>query len=574
MRKTNKKSKKNTKARARRRPVPREPMAAPLNTMNGNGHMPPSEELPGDDASRDEPVVEAPPADERTGIWQQLCGVSFEEVDAMTVEQHIDQLRAVEGGSTSEAARAAARTQANNPKLPLFILRVRKAEKMMRQGHLTVAALFKLFPGYGIQALRLWLHVAEHPPIDPMAANAPLSEEELAELRQGAAPLLDQPDILNCLTEAIHRRGLVGEDRVVKLVFLCKLSVVLTDRPVSIMLNGPSSAGKNFTVRNTLDFVPEDSYTACTAMSERALLYDNEPLAGRSMVLFEQKGLSGDFLAYGVRSLLSEGRLVYKTVVKTPEGMKSVTIDRPGPTNLISTTTEVAVDDELETRLFSVPANDQPEQTQDIMLAQGAAAEGLSEVADVDLKPWHAMYRWLLHVEHRVVVPYGRRLARGTLAIAVRMRRDFAAILSLIKTHAVLHQESRERDEHGQIIAISDDYLAVRELVADVLAQGVDLKVPPEIRQVVEAACALYVSAPAQNSYGYKSVTVVDIARRLNMADRTTVGRWVQKAVKKGLLRNDEMRERAPAKIRPGVPLPSDEAQHVLPTSLTREPVT
>lgn len=35
-------------------------------------------------------------------------------------------------------------------------------------------------------------------------------------------------------------------------------------------------------------------------------------------------------------------------------------------------------------------------------------------------------------------------------AAAVRLRRDFKAILNLIRAHALLHQASRERDDKGR----------------------------------------------------------------------------------------------------------------------------
>ena len=74
-------------------------------------------------------------------------------------------------------------------------------------------------------------------------------------------------------------------------------------------------------------------------MSERALAYSEEPLSNRFLVLIEAGG-AGDMANYLVRSLLSEGRLCYETVEKTPEGMKARLIEREGPTGLLVTTTQ------------------------------------------------------------------------------------------------------------------------------------------------------------------------------------------------------------------------------------------
>jgi hypothetical protein len=54
--------------------------------------------------------------------------------------------------------------------------------------------------------------------------------------------------------------------------------------------------------------------------------------------------------------------------------------------------------------------------------------------------------------------------------VAVRLRRDFRLLLSLIEAHALLHRERRDRDEQGRIVATRDDYATVRELVADLFA--------------------------------------------------------------------------------------------------------
>ena len=66
--------------------------------------------------------------------------------------------------------------------------------------------------------------------------------------------------------------------------------------------------------------------------------------------------------------------------------------------------------------------------------------------------------------------------------LAVRLRRDFKTVLMLIRAHALLHQATRLRDESGRVVATLDDYRAVRTLVADLVAQGIDATVKPEVR--------------------------------------------------------------------------------------------
>src|SRR5262249_56150090 len=137
----------------------------------------------------------------------------------------------------------------------------------------------------------------------------------------------------------------------------------LVGNPVGVVLKGPSSAGKSFLVERVLRLFPASAAYPLTAMSERALAYDEEPLAHRMLVLYEAAGLRGDFASYLARSLLSEGRLRYVTVEKTKQGLRSRLIEREGPTGLLVTTTLVRLHPENETRLFSVPVPDTRHQT-------------------------------------------------------------------------------------------------------------------------------------------------------------------------------------------------------------------
>ncbi len=84
-------------------------------------------------------------------------------------------------------------------------------------------------------------------------------------------------------------------------------------------------------------------------MSEHALAYSTEPLKHRHVIIYEAVGLESDFASYLMRSLLSEGRIIYETVEKTKDGLVSRRIEREGPTGLIVTTTKERLHPENET---------------------------------------------------------------------------------------------------------------------------------------------------------------------------------------------------------------------------------
>jgi hypothetical protein len=356
-------------------------------------------------------------------------------------------------------------------------------------------------------------------------------------------PLAREPRILDRFADALDQHGVVGERRAAQLVYLIVTSRLL-DRPVNAVVKGPSSAGKSYMTECVLAFFPPNAYFTVSGMSERALVYSDEPLQHRVLVIFEAHGVQGEFASYLLRSLLSEGRVRYVTVEKTPAGLKPRTIDRQGPTGLLITTTAVKLHDENETRLFSIPVTDTPAQTKEVIrrLAEGRPG--------VDLAPWQALQEWLEHAERRVVIPFASALAELVPPVAVRLRRDFGAILGLIRAHAILHQASRERDAAGSIIATLDDYAVVRELVADLVAHGVEAAVSATVRETVAVVRALH----PENRDG---VSVVAVARTLGV-DKSAASRRVQAAVSKGYIRNLETKKGQAARLVPGEPLPDD----------------
>ncbi len=270
--------------------------------------------------------------------------------------------------------------------------------------------------------------------------------------------LATEPQILDRFHVSIRQSGVVGEERIIKLLYLAVTSRFL-ERPISVVVKGPSSAGKSYIVGRVLTYFPEEAYYSLSSMSERAIIYSEEPLRNRFLIIYEAVGMNSELLTYMIRSLLSEGRVRYETVEKTSEGFRPRLMEREGPTGLILTTTDDTLHPENETRMISLTVTDTQEQTKRVMLT---LAEGEMEAGD--LEEWHALQSWLQADEHRVMIPYARALAETVPPVAVRLRRDFEAILNLIRAHAILHQANRQRDEGGRIIANLEDYEIVREL--------------------------------------------------------------------------------------------------------------
>jgi hypothetical protein len=359
--------------------------------------------------------------------------------------------------------------------------------------------------------------------------------------------LAREKSILDRFAGTLRHSGVAGESRVAKLLYLAVTSRLL-ERPVSVAVKGPSSGGKSYLTESVLRFFPEDAYHALTAMSERTLAYSEEPIKHRFLVVYEAAGMSGEFATYLVRSLLSEGRVRYETVEKTPQGLKARVIEREGPTGLIVTTTAIGLHPENETRLLSLTVADTQEQTRDVLVAIAREKD-----EGVEFGSWHALQEWLGSPAacRRVTIPYAEALAGLVPPVAVRLRRDFGAVLNLIRTHAILHQANRERDEEDRIVATLEDYEAVRDLTEDLISDGIDATVPATVREAVAAVGRLREDAEGD------PISLAAVARELDL-DKSAASRRVRRAVDAGYLKNLEDKRGKPARLVPGDPLPED----------------
>jgi len=394
-----------------------------------------------------------------------------------------------------------------------------------------------------------------------MRKSRPTNDGVAERLPRACRELGKRADILAAFADDVARLGLVGETRVAKALYLALTSRLLPE-PVSVAVKGPSSAGKSYLTEQVLRFFPASAYFALTGMSEMALIYLNESLTNRFIVVYEAAGLKGESGNVFIRSLLTEAHVRYGTVDKSSGKLGGRLIEREGPTGLLLTTTDTRLHPEFETRLFSIGVMDTQEQTRRIL--HSTARDHEPGAAEVELEPWLALQTWLEQGELRVVIPYAPALAEEVPPVAVRLRRDFPAVLNLIRAHALLHRARRERDEHGRIVATLDDYAAVRELVAAEVAHGAETSVSESMRETVEAARRM--TTANKELSATHAVSVSALAAALGI-DKSSASRRVRSAVERGYLVNQEDRPGKAAKIALGEPLPQD--VEILPTVAT-----
>jgi Domain of unknown function (DUF3854) len=358
-------------------------------------------------------------------------------------------------------------------------------------------------------------------------------------------------NILGKVGKEVRLRGLVGEENLAKTIYLAMTSRLL-DKQVSVGVKGHSSSGKSYSVETVTKFFPPQAFLEFTAMSEKALVYSSEEYTHRTIVIYEvtamRENIEDDLTSYFIRTLLSEGRIVYDVTVKDRNGdFTSRKVIKEGPTNLIFTTTKTRVHAEKETRILSLVTDDSTDQT----------ARVLAEIADEsnggnNLDEWIDFQLWLAseHAEHRVTIPYARELARLVPPVAVRLRRDLGAVLSLIRAHAMLHQLNRSRDRQGRIVATVEDYEVVRELVADAITEGVGATVSDTVRETVAAVGVLAITTLG-------SASVRAVAKHLDI-DKSNAGRRLRVAADGGYIENLETRRGLAARWVIGDPLPDN----------------
>lgn len=363
-------------------------------------------------------------------------------------------------------------------------------------------------------------------------ANTPTSTPDAppdsAALLTAAGPLPTASDLLDQTANTVAALGVAGEQRTTKLLYLALTSRLL-ERPVSVIIKAPSSAGKSFVPDQVLKLFPESAYLEWTHISPQFLARSDNSVEHRFLVLYEAGGISGESGAYNMRSLLSEGKLTFGSV--NPDTHEAVTITKEGPTGLLTTTTHAQVDGELETRLLSIGITDTPQQTRAVMKKQAAAAACATPAAPPDLAPWLALQEWLAAAgERRVVIPYADALADLVPNGIIRMRRDFGKLLSLITACAVLHQQQRARTVEGAIIATVDDYGIVYDLLAESFSATQQDGITPAQREAVEAVATLNTPQP-------DGVTLTAVAGHLDI-DKSAAGRRLANPLRAGYVLN------------------------------------
>jgi hypothetical protein len=323
--------------------------------------------------------------------------------------------------------------------------------------------------------------------LKPEEKPAEMTAEDHAE----ALALLRDPRLLDRVLEDFDKCGVVGEETNKRVSYLAAVSRLL-GKPLAVVVQSASAAGKSSLMEAVLEFMPEEQRESYSAMTGQSLFYMGEKnLKHKILAVSEEEGAQR--ASYALKLLQSEGVLKIASTGKDPVSGKHTTHEYTveGPVMIFLTTTAQDVDEELLNRSIVLTVNEEREQTRAIHQKQREArtTEGL----------WAQRERAKVIKLHR----NAQRLLRP-LRVAdnikneeefpdhlTRTRRDHAKLLTLIDAIALLHQHQRETktstrdgDTLEYIEATEADVKLAKQLMRQVIMPSLD-ELPPHTRRLL-----------------------------------------------------------------------------------------
>jgi DNA primase len=326
--------------------------------------------------------------------------------------------------------------------------------------------------------------------LQPDKAEAPpLSEADEA----AGLALLRDPGLADRIVADVEAIGVVGEGINALVGYLACVSRLL-DRPLAILIQSTSAAGKSTLMDGLLSLMPENGRVHYSAMTGQSLFYIGEgDLKHKILAIAEEEGVRQ--AAYALKLLQSQGELTIASTGKDPATGKLVTSEYrvEGPVMLCLTTTAIDIDEELLNRCLVLTINETAEQTAAIQARQRTSRTlaGLqANVRSTQVLAAHRAAQSLLR-PLAVVNPFAESLTFAS--DRVRLRRDHQKYLTLIDAIALLHQHQRKiatLDVNGTGVEYVEvtpaDIALANRLAHAVLGRSLD-ELPPQTRRVLSA---------------------------------------------------------------------------------------
>ena len=309
--------------------------------------------------------------------------------------------------------------------------------------------------------------------------------------RAAALELLRAPNLLERILRDFEACGVTGEETNKLVAYLAATSRLL-DRPLAVVIQSSSAAGKSSLMDAVLALMPEEERIKYSAMTGQSLFYMGETnLKHKCLAIVEEEGASR--ASYALKLLQSEGELTIASTGKDPNTGNLITQEYrvEGPVMIFLTTTAIEIDEELMNRCLVLSVDEGRAQTEAIHKLQRqkrTLAGLLAKQQKANLIQLHQNAQRLLK-PLAVVNPYADQLT--FLSDKTRTRRDHEKYLTLIDTIALLHQHQRtvKTTQHRNAAL---DYIEVQltdiahanRLAHEVLGRSLD-ELPPQTRRLL-----------------------------------------------------------------------------------------
>ncbi len=326
----------------------------------------------------------------------------------------------------------------------------------------------------------------------PVEVIPPMSDPE----RAAALALLRDADLIGRISVDLAGVGIVGEAENALLAYLAAVSRKLS-RPLAVIVQSTSAAGKSALVDAVLAMVPPEDLVRFSAMTGQSLFYLGESdLAHKVLSIAEEEGATR--AAYALKLLQSDGRLSIASTGKDNASGRLVThtYSVNGPASIFLTTTSVEVDEELLNRALVLTVDEDRAQTRAIHTAQRQAVTLDGLLASAVREQVLALHRNAQRLLEPLAVVNPHAPALSFSDAATRARRDHMKYLTLIAAVALLHQHQREvrtatvpgpgGARIRYIEATAADVALADRLAAKVLARSLD-DLPPGTRRLLDA---------------------------------------------------------------------------------------
>ncbi len=320
-------------------------------------------------------------------------------------------------------------------------------------------------------------HVETYNPGDKKTDTPKVTQKEI----DLGMRFLKNPDMIEELLSDLVIMGVIGETINKTVCYLAATSRKLL-KPVSVLIQSRSSAGKSTLQNAILSLIPDEDYEKYTRVTDQSLFYmEEDSLVHKILAIEEDVGMGG--AAYSIRNIQSSGAITVATTGKDPGTgkMKTDNYTVKGPVTVMLTTTAADLDQETASRFVFLAIDESPEMTAQIHEKQREARslEGLAQKKKTEkiIRKHQTAQRLLKPVA--VVNNFTRYLTYPSRSLITR--RDHEKYLGLIDVIAFLHQYQRQvktMDIDGEPVEYIEVTLAdidqANRIANEVLGQSLD----------------------------------------------------------------------------------------------------